>query len=38
MVNYGDLLANERVGIVELNHANEFGDPTAWGLATLAAD
>jgi len=37
-VNYGDLLTDERVGVIDFNHAGEFGNPDAWGKATLIGE
>jgi hypothetical protein len=36
MVNYGDILYAHRVGVVDFNRANDFGNPNAWGIAKLA--
>lgn len=35
MVNYGDVLYAHRVGVVDFNRAEDFGNPNAWGIAKL---
>ena len=38
MVNFGDVLRAERIGIAECNGAGQYADPDAWGTARLAGD
>jgi cephalosporin-C deacetylase-like acetyl esterase len=38
MVNFGDALRPERIGIAECNRGGQYGDPDAWGTARLAGE